>query len=235
MRIKLPHAPYIARKIANDLFKSGFIKFKSGTEPIVAVAQDILYADINKERALEERVKELLEQNENEIDFMQVDRKSMFWLIKKKLAKDFGVMLAYDDAIHGIMGKAGANRIFELPREKTWIKAFFEKNPCVYFENNGFDLQASRIKEMMTQMGLCIEMREKPGPGVTTVSLCESIFSIEDMSLSKVYLDLSDCIFATEEDMLDVINYGYSKRSFVFGQKPIFLENIRRLRERKTS
>ncbi|WP_096029162.1 DUF507 family protein [Campylobacter lanienae] len=97
MRIKLPHAPYIARKIANDLFKSGFIKFKSGTEPIVAVAQDILYADINKERALEERVKELLEQNENEIDFMQVDRKSMFWLIKKKLAKDFGVMIAYDD------------------------------------------------------------------------------------------------------------------------------------------
>lgn len=142
------------------------------------------------------------------------------------------VMLAYDDAIHGTMGKAGANRIFELPKEKTWIKAFFEKNPCVYFENNGFDLQASRIKEMMTQMGLCIEMREKPGPGVTTVSLCESIFSIEDMSLSKVYLDLSDCIFATEEDMLDVINYGYSKRSFVFGQKPIFLENIRRLRER---
>lgn len=84
MRIKLPHAPYIARKIANDLLKSGFIKFTSGTEPVAAVAQDILYADINKERALEERVKELLEQNENEIDFMQVDRKSMFWLIKKK-------------------------------------------------------------------------------------------------------------------------------------------------------
>ena len=63
MRIKLPHAPYIARKIANDLLKSGFIKFTSGTEPVAAVAQDILYADINKERALEERVKELLEQN----------------------------------------------------------------------------------------------------------------------------------------------------------------------------
>ena len=63
MRIKLPHAPYIARKITTDLLGSGFVKFKSGTEPITAVAQEILCVDINKERALEERVKELLEQN----------------------------------------------------------------------------------------------------------------------------------------------------------------------------
>ncbi|WP_086241716.1 MULTISPECIES: DUF507 family protein [Campylobacter] len=97
MRIKLPHAPYIARKITTDLLGSGFVKFKSGTEPITAVAREILCVDINKERALEERVKELLEQNENEIDFMQIDRKNMFWLIKKKLAKEFGVMLSYDD------------------------------------------------------------------------------------------------------------------------------------------
>ena len=66
-------------------------------ESFLKEGAEVYLADINKERALEERVKELLEQNENEIDFMQVDRKSMFWLIKKKLAKDFGVMLAYDD------------------------------------------------------------------------------------------------------------------------------------------
>ncbi|MEE3776952.1 DUF507 family protein [Campylobacter sp. CX2-4080-23] len=126
MRIKLPHAPYIARKIAIDLLNSGFIKFKSGTEPIAAVAKDILCVDINKERALEERVKELLDQNENEIDFMQVDRKSMFWLIKKKLAKDFGVMLAYDDRYsslsHEILQKLWKDDLIDYEVSENRVK-----------------------------------------------------------------------------------------------------------------
>lgn len=126
MRIKLPHAPYIARKITTDLLSSGFVKFKSGTEPITAVAREILCVDINKERALEERVKELLDQNENEIDFMQVDRKSMFWLIKKKLAKDFGVTLAYDDRYsslsHEILQKLWKDDLIDYEVSENRVK-----------------------------------------------------------------------------------------------------------------
>lgn len=97
MRIKLPHAPYIARKIGLDLYNSGFIKFSSGTELVTISIKEILENDIKKEKALEDKVKELLEENENEMDFMQVDRKNMFWLIKKKLSKDYGVILSYED------------------------------------------------------------------------------------------------------------------------------------------
>lgn len=97
MRIKLPHAPYISRKIALDLSKSGFIFFKGGIEAIIQTTQEIFEADINKEKALEERVKEVLESNEDEMDFMQIDRKNMFWLVKKKLAKDFDFIVSYED------------------------------------------------------------------------------------------------------------------------------------------
>lgn len=97
MRVKMPHAPYIARKVGIDLYKCGFVKFISGMDPVVLVVKDLLLDDIQKEKALEERVKEVLDQNENEIDFMQVDRRNMFWLVKKKLAKDFDVILSFDD------------------------------------------------------------------------------------------------------------------------------------------
>lgn len=102
MRIKLPHAPYIARKIALDLFNSGLVNFASGIDPVAKVATEILEDDIKKERALEERVSELLEENETEMEFMQVDRKNMFWLVKKKLADDFGVILSYGDRYNNL-------------------------------------------------------------------------------------------------------------------------------------
>ena len=81
MRIKLPHVPYIAHKIAIDLLNCGFVKLNKGVEPIVAKASEILTADVQKERALEERVNELLEKNEDEMQTMQIDRKNRFWLI----------------------------------------------------------------------------------------------------------------------------------------------------------
>lgn len=97
MKIRLPHAPYIANKIAIDLLNSGFVTLQRGIEPVVKVAQELIEEDINKEIALEERVAEILDANEDDMEFMQVDRRNMFWLIKKKLAKEYGVVLSYED------------------------------------------------------------------------------------------------------------------------------------------
>jgi competence/damage-inducible domain protein len=102
MRIKLPHSPYIAYKIAIDLLKSGFVTLNSGVEPVAAAANEIISADLQKEKALEERVNEVLAQNEDEMETMQIDRKSMFWLVKKKLAKEFGVILEYEDRFSNV-------------------------------------------------------------------------------------------------------------------------------------
>ncbi len=108
MKIRIPHAPYIANKIAIDLLNCGYATLKSGLEPIVKVAQDFLVEDIEKEMALEQRVHELLDENEDDIEFMQVDRRNMFWLIKKKLAKQYGVILSYEDRFNEL-----AHRILE--------------------------------------------------------------------------------------------------------------------------
>ncbi|ASM39386.1 DUF507 family protein [Campylobacter sp. RM12327] len=97
MRIKEPHTPYISRKISLDLLNSKMVTINGGTERIEQIATQILNADIAKERALEERVNELLAQNESEMDERNIDRKSMFWLVKKKLADEYDVTLSYDD------------------------------------------------------------------------------------------------------------------------------------------
>ena len=97
MRIRLPHAPYIANKIAIDLFNTGFVKILKGTDIVSDVAKNLLEVEIKKEEALEERIEEILEQNEEEIEFMQVDRRSMFWMIKKKIANDYDFILSFEE------------------------------------------------------------------------------------------------------------------------------------------
>ena len=105
MKIRLPHAPYIANKIAIDILNCGFVTMNKGLEPIVKVAEDLIVADIKQESALEERVTEILNQNEDEMEFQRVDRRNMFWLIKKKLAREFGVILSYEDRYNEVAHK----------------------------------------------------------------------------------------------------------------------------------
>ncbi len=97
MKISLPHAPYIASKISIDLLNSGYATFSKGIDSIKECAQELIEEDLEKEKALEQRVEDILEENEDEMEFMQVDRRSMFWMIKKKIAKEHGVILSYED------------------------------------------------------------------------------------------------------------------------------------------
>lgn len=119
MRIKLPHTPYIAHKIAIDLLNCGFVKLNSGVEPVAKMVVEILNADVQKERALDERANELLAKNEDEMETMQIDRKNMFWLIKRKLAGDFGVILSHEDRFSDV-----AHKILEA----IWKSSLIEYN-----------------------------------------------------------------------------------------------------------
>ncbi len=102
MRIRLPHSPYIANKITIDLLNSGFIEMKSGIEPVKNVIKKIIDEDIKKELALEEKVKEKLEESEDDIEFLRADYKQLFWLVKKRLAPEFDLILTYEDRYNNV-------------------------------------------------------------------------------------------------------------------------------------
>jgi GT2 family glycosyltransferase len=143
------------------------------------------------------------------------------------------VMLAYDDAIHGVMGKAGDNRIFDIDFNPEPFKKLFSSGTKFYLEEGSFPAMAEWLKGLSTLPEISnnnITWVDSPAPGVKTIELCENIFHIEDLSLSKVYIDIENCILQGEDDVLDVINYNYSKRSFIMAQQPVFLQNIRERR-----
>ena len=97
MKIPVQHAPYIANKVAIDLLNSGLVTFATGIEDAKDIIQQVILEDLDAERKLESKVAELLDENEDDMEFMQVDRRAMFWMIKKKMAKDYDVILNYED------------------------------------------------------------------------------------------------------------------------------------------
>lgn len=142
------------------------------------------------------------------------------------------VMLAYDDAIHGVTGKAGENRIFSLDfNEEPWRRLFETESAC-YLAEDEYPETAQRIKDIAESLGYSVDWVRENGT-TKEIQIVDDIFQVEDLSLEKIYIDVNDCILATEDDVLNVINYNYSKRSFLFAQKPVFLQKIKELKYRE--
>lgn len=97
MKVSLTHVPHISTRIAVDLNRSGLVTMTHGLESVAKEAEGILVANVKKEMALEEKVKEIVSANEEQIDFYLADERQLFFMIKKKLAPQFGVILSYEE------------------------------------------------------------------------------------------------------------------------------------------
>jgi len=126
MKIPVPHAPYIANKVSIDLLNSKLVTFTRGLEEAKKVITEVITEDLEVEKKLEAKVAEILDENEDNMEFMQVDRRSMFWMIKKKMAKDYGLILNYEDRFselsHQIMDRLWQEDLMDYTVSENSVK-----------------------------------------------------------------------------------------------------------------
>lgn len=106
MRIKLHHTKYIARRVARDLATCEFVEIRKTKDEITHEVERILVEDIDREHELDEKVSDILEAQESEIEFLKADYRQLFWLTKKRMANEFGVILNNEDRFSDIAHKA---------------------------------------------------------------------------------------------------------------------------------
>lgn len=140
------------------------------------------------------------------------------------------VMYAYDDAVHGRMGKAEEYKIFPVVHSEEKLLRLLNGKRNVKIYANGRKEQAEgfaeRIRELGKRTGNCFlpEILEgKPLRAGDTFTMTEDIFTLEDLGLHTWYVDGEGRILASEEDLFLVINREYSRKTFVFSQKELFL------------
>jgi hypothetical protein len=141
MLIKETQVPYIANKVVIDLLNSGFVKFNHGLDKAKTMVEEILMNNVEEERNLENEVKEIIaeQEEENEFMFYDVDRKELFAMMKRKLAKEDGFILNKTDRL---------NHLAHIIVEDLWDAELID-----YEINDGkmknivFDAMNSFIKE----------------------------------------------------------------------------------------
>jgi hypothetical protein len=83
--------------VAIDLSNSSFVKLTKGLDAVIETTEEIVLADLKNENALEERVREMLEEHEAEIEYNFADEKELFRMVKKKLAPQYNFLISHED------------------------------------------------------------------------------------------------------------------------------------------
>ncbi|WP_324172071.1 DUF507 family protein [Sulfurimonas sp.] len=105
MKISLKTIPHISSRVAIDLNKSGFVTMTKGLEAVAQEAEKVIRFSVEQEMALEDKAADICDDNEEEIEFMLADERQLFFMIKKKLAPEFGVILNYEERYSDISHK----------------------------------------------------------------------------------------------------------------------------------
>jgi len=104
MLIKEAQVPFISRKIAYDLLNSGYVIFPKSIDNTIKEIEEIIMDDVLWEKEIEDKARELLinQEEENEFLFYDVDRREVFKLIKKNIAKEEGFNIKRDERIEDL-------------------------------------------------------------------------------------------------------------------------------------
>jgi hypothetical protein len=132
MRLKPQQTGYVATKIGLDLANASFVTLPKGREAVAMAAKKIIDESLAVERALDEKVKKIIEENYDEIEFQHADERQLFFMIKKKMAADHGVIMNYDDRYndlaHLILDELYENYLAEYTVNENQIKNIIFKS-----------------------------------------------------------------------------------------------------------
>ncbi len=105
MRLKPKQSPLVAGKIAVDLINAPFVKLLKGKDAVVEATAKIIEVNLKVESELDAKVRDLIDENYDEIEIQRADERQLFFMIKKRLAPEHGVIMNYDDRYTDLSSK----------------------------------------------------------------------------------------------------------------------------------
>lgn len=141
------------------------------------------------------------------------------------------IMYAYDDALHQVLGKASEGKIFTLESSDEKLSSLIAGKKKVYIKDDEYEEYGQALFEKMKAINPNLErVKDINGREEINFTICDYIFTVNDLSLKTIYVDIYGNILSTEDDVLRVINYNYSKEAFIYAQQPLFLHMAKKIR-----
>jgi hypothetical protein len=100
---------------------------------------DIIDADLELEERVNAKVKSIVDDNDDEIDFMNADRKQLFWMIKRKIAAEEGLILEQEERFnsmaHQILDMTWDDDLLDYDVSETRVKTIIVKSMLDFVKN----------------------------------------------------------------------------------------------------
>ncbi len=167
------------------------------------------------------------------------------------------VMHAYDDAIHGRMGRAEDHKIHPVVHSEKKLKELLRGQKRIRIYENRREDQArcfaERVRKAAQEEGMKLSVEVLPGhaldkrsgykeplseeplkesePRQITFTMTEDVFRLEagKLGLATCYVDYEGRIVSSAEDAFLLLNIPDSRRLFLFSQMDLFLSAVKNM------
>ena len=182
MKIGVSHSKYIANQVAVSLNNSPFVKLQKGFDVVVATTEKIIFKDLKNEATLEERVREIIDKHEDEIEYNFADEKELFRMIKHELAPQYNFMLSYDERFnhlaYNILKELVKLQLIQYKVSEIKVKSLIFDAIESYIQNR-FNIEERVAKKIQ-------KMKRKLIPGTDGYYIVFQKFYEEELKLVKV-------------------------------------------------
>ncbi len=138
---------------------------------------------------------------------------------------------AFADALAGVRGKAAEHKILENDANDDKLIAFLQNKKSYFLEVNQWEEDAYYLRNFIEKVNPdCKEVKKEEQADVV-FCLCKYLFNVKDFSLEKIYIDSERTCMITEEDVLAVQNYEYSKLLFIYMNQSVLLSAMKDRRQ----
>ena len=93
MRIPKTWVPGISKKIAEDLLNSKLIRLRNSKEQVIALIEKLMLEELMVEDKLNDEIKEMLRQYDDEIEKGHLDYQRLFNMTKQKILRERNIVI----------------------------------------------------------------------------------------------------------------------------------------------
>lgn len=93
MRIPKGWVPGIAKKIMNDLLSHELVRLRDSKEQVVARIEELMIEELMVEDRLNDEIREMLKQYDDEIEKGHLDYQRLFNMTKQKLVRERNIII----------------------------------------------------------------------------------------------------------------------------------------------
>lgn len=141
------------------------------------------------------------------------------------------IRYAMEDAMYGVRGRADAYKLRNEDQAYHKLDSIFEHKKFYSIEENQCVELAQYIRAYVQNYYPGMQETE-PQKSQVKLALCDYIMKVKDFSMEKIYVDEYHNVFSDDSEAEIIRNYAYSRALFIYMNQNLFMENLRKLREK---